>query len=108
MAAVHEAPMLEQPDSNVYSSSDPEVDAPIGVRPQLPAVLPSDIDMKNLSKIEVLVLPDGSVGSVKLIGRPRSVLEGMLLSAAKAWKFRPAMKGNQPVAYRKLVWLVLE
>jgi hypothetical protein len=108
MASVHEAPILEQPDSNVYSSSDPEVDAPIGVRPQLPAVLPSDIDMKNLSKIEVLVLPDGSVGSVKLIGRPRSVLEGMLLSAAKAWKFRPAMKGNQPVTYRKLVWLVLE
>jgi hypothetical protein len=108
MASVHEAAILEQPDSNVYSAGDPDVDAPIGVRPQLPAVLPSDIDRKNLSKIEVLVLPDGSVGSVKLIGQPRSVLEGMLLSAAKAWKFKPAMKSNQPVAYRKLVWLVLE
>ena len=75
------------PDSNVYSASDPDVSAPVGVRPQLPAVLPGDVNREHLSKIEVLVLPDGTVGSVKLMGQPRSVLEGMLLSAAKAWRW---------------------
>ena len=103
------APAVERdPDTNVYSASDPEVVGPIGVRPQLPAVLPADVRKENLSQIELLVLPDGTVGAVKLLGHPRSVLEGMLLSAAKAWKFKPAMKGDHPVAYRKLVWLVLE
>jgi hypothetical protein len=101
-------PSAGVPDSNVYSASDVDVSAPVGVRPQLPAVLPGDVNRENLSKIEVLILPDGTVASVKLIGSPRSVLEGMLLSAAKAWQFKPAMKGDQPVAYRKLVWLVLQ
>lgn len=54
------------------------------------------------------MLPDGTVGSVKLLGNRRSVIEGMLLSAAKAWKFKPAEKDGRPVAYRKTVWLVLE
>jgi hypothetical protein len=96
------------PDMTVYSSTDADITAPVGVRPQLPAVLPGDVNRENLSRIEILVLPDGTVGAVKLLGEPRSVLEGMLLSAAKAWTFKPAMKGDQPVAYRKLVWLVLE
>ena len=96
-----------EPDGTVYSASDPDVTAPIGVRPQLPAALPSDIKKEQLGQIELLILPDGSVGAVKLLGQPRSVLEGMLLSAAKTWKFRPAEKDGRPVAYRKLVWLVL-
>jgi hypothetical protein len=94
-------------DGNVYSASDPGVAAPVGVRPQLPAVLPGDINRNQLGQIELLILPDGTVGAVKLVGRPRSVLEGMLLSAAKAWQFQPAMKDGRPVTYRKLVWLVL-
>jgi hypothetical protein len=95
-------------DTHVYTAADPDVTAPIGVRPQLPAVLPADVNKNNLSQIELLVLPDGTVGAVKLLGQPRSVIEGMLLSAAKAWKFKPATKSGRAVAYRKRVWLVLE
>lgn len=96
------------PDETVYSSDDPAVSPPIGVRPQLPRVLPSDIQANRLSEIELVVLPDGTVGSVKLRGAHRGVLEGMLLSAAKAWTFKPAEKNGRPVAYRKTVWLVRE
>jgi hypothetical protein len=95
-------------DTTVYSSDDTAVAPPIGVRPQLPRVLPEDVRRDQLSQIELIVLPDGTVGSVKLLGGRRNVLEGMLLSAAKAWKFRPAEKDGRPVAYRKTVWLVLE
>jgi hypothetical protein len=95
-------------DETVYSADDADVVAPVGVRPQLPAVLPASVRRDQLTQIELLVLPDGTVGAVKLLGPPRSVLEGMLLSAAKAWKFNPATKDGRPVAYRKLVWLVLE
>ena len=96
------------PDETVYSAADPTVSAPIGVRPQLPRVLPGDVSPDRLSEIELVVLPDGTVESVKLRGNRRGVLEGMLLSAAKAWKFKPAEKDGRPVAYRKTVWLVRE
>jgi hypothetical protein len=29
----------------------------------------------------------------------------MSLSAAKTWRFQPAIKDGQPVRYRKTVWL---
>jgi hypothetical protein len=106
-AALPEAP-VPAPDDTIYSADDPAITPPVGVRPQLPKVLPSEIQRDRLSQIELIVLPDGTVGSVKLLGRQRNVLEAMLLSAAKAWKFTPAMKGDQPVTYRKLVWLVVD
>jgi len=90
----------------VYSADDPTVTAPIGVRPQLPHVLPNDVRKEQLSQIELVVLADGTVGSVKLLGTRRGVLDAMLLSAAKAWTFKPAEKDGRPVAYRKTVWLV--
>ena len=95
-------------DERIYSSSDPTVTAPVGVRPQLPRVLPSDISKNQLSQIELIIGPDGTVESVRLFGPRTGVREGMLLSAAKAWTFQPAMKDGKPVSYRKFVWLVLQ
>jgi hypothetical protein len=94
-------------DSRVYSAANADVAPPIGVRPQLPAVLPADVSTDQLGQIELTILSDGTVGAVKLLGGRRSVLEGMLLSAAKAWTFKPAMKDGHPVAYKKVVWLAL-
>lgn len=95
-------------DETVYSPADGAVAPPIGIRPQLPRVLPEDIQKENLSQIELIILPDGRVGSVKLIGARKSVLEAMLLSAAKAWKFQPATRDGRPVSYRKTVWIDLQ
>jgi hypothetical protein len=95
-------------DETVYSPADSSVAPPIGIRPQLPRVLPEDIRKENLSQIELVILPDGTVGSVKLLGARKSVLEGMLLSAAKAWKFQPATRDGRPVSYRKNVWIAMQ
>ena len=95
-------------DETIYSPADTSVAPPIGIRPQLPKVLPEDIRKENLSQIELIILPDGTVGSVKLMGARKSVLEGMLLSAAKAWKFQPATRDGRPVWYRKNVWIALQ
>jgi hypothetical protein len=95
-------------DETIYSPADSAVAPPIGIRPQLPRVLPEDIRKENLSQIELIILPDGTVGSVKLLGARKSVLEGMLLSAAKAWRFQPATKDGRPVSYRKNVWIALQ
>jgi hypothetical protein len=92
----------------VYSSKDVDVSAPIGIRPQLPRVLPENVATGQLSQIELLILPDGTVASAKLVGGRGGVLDGMLLSAAKTWTFKPAEKNGRPVTYRKTVWLVRE
>ena len=105
---VVEATEPEPTNGAIYSASDEDVVAPIGIRPQLPRALPTNVRLDQLSQIELVILPDGTVGSVKLLGARRSVLEGMLLSAAKAWKFKPAEKDGHPVAYRKTVWLALQ
>jgi len=94
-------------DPTVYSAADQGVEPPIGLRPQLPRALPTDVNKDQLGQIELLILPDGTVGSVKLLGPHPTIIEAMLLSAAKAWTFQPAMKNGQPVRYRKRVWLVL-
>ena len=61
----------------------------------------------DFSTLEVLVGETGQVESVKLRGQPRHLGQALLvtmnLSAAKTWRFLPAVKDGRPVKYRKLV-----
>jgi len=90
-------------DPAIYSPRSEGVSSPIAVRPQLPRELPPDVNRSELRLIELVISPLGTVESVKLIGVPRNVHDSMLLSAAKAWVFRPAVKDGVPVRYRKTV-----
>jgi hypothetical protein len=92
-------------DAGVYSLDSLGVSPPIGLRPQLPRELPAGVDREAMGRIELIILPDGTVESARLIGPPRSVVDSMLLSAAKAWEFQPAIKDGRPVRYRKTVWI---
>ena len=93
------------PDSTIYSSDSQGVAPPVAVRPQLPQRLPSDMKLDDLGQIELIVLENGTVESVKLLGNRRAVYDAMMLSAAKAWEFRPALKDGRAVKYRKIVWM---
>ena len=109
--AVTEAPALSNRPSGahdsggddpvIYSPRSEGVSSPIAVRPQLPRELPADVNRSELRLIELVISPLGTVESVRLIGDPRNVHDSMLLSAAKAWVFRPAVKDGVPVRYRK-------
>jgi hypothetical protein len=90
-------------DPAIYSPRSEGVSSPIAVRPQLPRELPPEVNRSDLRLIELVISPLGTVESVKLIGVPRNVHDSMLLSAAKAWVFRPAVKDGVPVRYRKTV-----
>jgi hypothetical protein len=92
----------------IYSAESEEVSPPVGVRPQLPTELPSNVNVEQLSRIDLIVSPAGTVESVKLVGTPHNVHDSMLLSAAKAWTFQPALKHGRPVRYRKTVWVALQ
>ena len=90
-------------DSTVYGAGSDGVSPPVGVRPQLPRQLPPTADPAQLSRIELTIAADGSVESARLLGQGRDVRGGMLLSAAKAWRFTPATKNGAAVRYRKTI-----
>ena len=92
----------------IYSAESEAVSPPVGIRPQLPSELPSNVSVEQLSRIDLIVSPAGTVESVKLVGTPHSVHDSMLLSAAKTWTFQPALKDGVPVRYRKTVWIALQ
>ena len=106
-ASAEPAAKRQVPDPTVYQTGAAGVVPPVGVRPQLPRDLPSNVNKDQLAQIELVVLPDGTVGSVKLLGH-RNVHDAMFLSAVKAWEFKPALKDGQPVMYRKIVWMAFQ
>jgi hypothetical protein len=89
----------------IHSQDSVDVSPPVAVRPQLPRELPPTLSRSELRRIELVISAEGKVNEVRLVGRPRNVHDSMLLSAAKAWEFRPAVKNGVPVMYRKTIWI---
>jgi outer membrane biosynthesis protein TonB len=57
--------------------------------------------------MELIVSPAGEVDHVRLVTDPRRMTDMMILSAAKLWKFAPAVKDGHPVRYRLIItWQV--
>jgi hypothetical protein len=91
----------------VYSHDDGFVSPPRPVRPQLPPEPPFDPTVAPPTEIELVIGTTGLVESAKLRSVPRNITEFMLLSAAKAWIFQPAVLEGRPVTYRYRVRLIL-
>jgi len=49
------------------------------------------------SAIEMTVMTDGSVTNIHLIGTSTHSMDDVTLQTLKAWKFKPAMCGSEPV-----------
>jgi len=88
----------------VFSAANPEVQAPVLVRPQLPKE-PAPGDDTGI--FDMLIDENGDVAHVKLISPRRRFHDRMLVAAAKAWKFKPAMLNGHPVKYRIRIPIIL-
>jgi hypothetical protein len=106
-AAASEAPFVEAVDTTIYSASDSDVTPPLATYPRLPARPPAGVRADEHSIMELLVGETGLVESARVLRPPHNLGEALLvtanLSAAKTWRFRPAVRGGQPVRYRTLV-----
>lgn len=91
----------------VYSASDPAIEPPMLVRPQLPLDPPPGRRLEDLPLVEIVVSEEGRAETVKLLTPPRGVHDVMMLSAAKAWLFQPATKDGAAVRCRTLVRITL-
>ena len=89
----------ESAADSIYSKSDSEVTPPQQVYPALPAELPTASMKRALTVVDLVIAPDGLVERVHLRTPPRDIHEFMLLSAAKAWRFEPALRDGRPVRF---------
>jgi len=85
-------------DRRIYSAADENVAPPSMRRLQMPSE-PKPGEVTGDSWIEVLVDERGQVSQVRLHSSNLSLNDRMIVSAAKAWQFEPALKDGNPVKY---------
>jgi TonB family protein len=96
----------EDQDMTVYNPGD-GVTAPAPVKSSI-ANYTSDAmkaGIEGCNKVEVIVLPDGSVGDVKLIESldKKYGMDERAIESAKKWIFKPGTKDGKPVAVRTTI-----
>ncbi len=87
-------------DERVYSEADESVTPPAPLSRQLPATLPIGVTRWTVGTLEMLISREGEVETVKLHTPLNRYHERMIVSAAKAWRYRPASKDGKPVRFR--------
>jgi hypothetical protein len=92
------APAVQTEDWTVYSANDADVVPPVSAYPRLPSA-PESGPSENAAVLELIVAASGDVERLRLLTPTREVRTNMLLSAAKAWRFVPAMRNGVPVRY---------
>jgi hypothetical protein len=86
------------PKPAFFSGSDADVEPPVLVYPQLPEP-PSSSFAPGQAYFEILVNEGGTVERVRLMAAQARFQDRMLVSAAKAWRFKPATKDGESVRY---------
>jgi hypothetical protein len=88
----------EPSGETIYSSASPDVQPPVPISP-LPSILLNP-RLESTGTIELLVNEEGNVAHVRLVSEPSRMQPMMLLSAAKTWTFRPALRDGRAVKFR--------
>jgi TonB family protein len=94
-------------DEAVYTAAAEDVEPAVLRRPHLPTRLPSDATSEEIGVLEIVVSATGAVEQVRLISTSNRYQDRMIVAAAKAWQFAPAMKNGQPVRYRTRIRITL-
>ena len=84
----------------VLSADDEGVTPPALVSPRTNISLQQTEGADDLSAIDLVISDKGEVESVKLASPVRDYREAMMLSAVKAWRFKPATVEGLPVRYK--------
>lgn len=95
-------------DAKIYGSDDSDVTAPVALRPaQIMTAPPRGIRPDRLVELELLIATTGAVEKIVMRSPPNPIHDVAIVSAAKTWRFRPAVKDGRPVRYRQIVWVTI-
>jgi TonB family protein len=106
LAAVIEPPTPARNYNRLYSADDPDVAHPGIVRQTFPA-FPGKIATATVGVIEVVIDTTGAVESAVMRESIHPQYDHLALSAAKRWRFMPAMVDGVPVKFVKRVQVTL-
>ena len=84
----------------IYTDADVDVIAPRALSRQFPLNPPEGVRRDRIGVLEIIVGKQGDVEFIKLHTPLNRYHERMVVSAAKAWRYRPARKDGAPVRYR--------
>ena len=100
-------PPVAPTPSRVFTPDDPDVVQPVLLSSSLPTPSVPGAEAGGVTVIDLVIDEHGRVDRATLASPAMRFEERMLLSAVKAWRFRPATKDGAPVKYRARVTLTL-
>jgi hypothetical protein len=87
---------------SVFTPADREVVPAELIRPQMPT---HDEASDATSLFDLVIDETGRVQMIRLVSPDNRFNDRMLIAAAKAWLFRPALRAGRPVKYRMQMWI---
>ena len=88
----------------IYTAEDEAVRPPVVLRQEIPSVPQNMMSMvKPRGLVEVVIDEQGRVVAMAMRQSLHPGYDSLILSAARDWKYRPALYNGQPVRFRRLI-----
>jgi protein TonB len=91
----------------VYTGGETGVVPPVVVNQSLPS-FPGQVIIPRSGKLEIVIDESGSVESAVMRESVSQTYDAMVLSATRAWRYRPATANGTPVKFRKTVQITIK
>lgn len=90
----------------IYSMSDEKVVPPIALRQAMPVL--GDVFVQRQGVVEIIINESGLVESATMTAPVNTVYDGLVLSATKSWRYKPATVDGVAVKVRATISLDLK
>jgi len=91
----------------IYTGGETGIVPPVVVNQGLPP-FPGQVIIPRNGKLEVIIDENGAVESAVMTGSVNQNYDAMVLTATKAWRYRPATLNGVPVKFRKTVQITIK
>jgi protein TonB len=91
----------------IYTGGETGIVPPVVVNQALPP-FPGQVIIPRNGKLEVIIDENGAVESAVMTGSVNQNYDAMVLTATKAWRYRPATLNGLPVKFRKTVQITIK
>ena len=97
------------PVREVYTFEDAGVVPPVIIRQELPRVQPSvTAQARDRGLLEIVIDQQGRVTGMTLRRSIHPLYDGLLMSAAQEWRYKPATLNGQPVKFLKIIQITVD
>jgi len=91
----------------IYTGSESGITPPAVINQSLPP-FPGQIIIPRSGKLDVVIDEAGTVESAVISSSVTTAYDAMVLSATRAWRYRPATVNGAPVKFRKTVQITIK